>query len=345
MKIAGTAVKLAVFLTLTALTAVFLGSVLADSRSDGAVSGYRAVFANSSYLTPGSDVRIAGVTVGKVGSLALRPDNTVLVMFTVPRDRPLPAGVRVAVRYKNLLGDRYLELAPGPGTASAQLPAGATIPEAQTTPALDLDTLVGGFKPLFQALSPDQINQFSAELISVFQGESGSVATLLSSVAALTSSLADHDKVIGDLVSNLNTVLGTLDKRNSQLSDLVVQLQQLVSGLAKDRDPIGQSIEHVNDLAGQADGLLSQLRPDLSATVDRLGTVAGTLNAHKDLVTAAVKGLPGAYKAISGIGVYGDFFDFYLCDLRVKTTGPNGAPVYSPWVESQVQRCDPKAGG
>ncbi|MFD2473572.1 MCE family protein [Amycolatopsis silviterrae] len=344
MKVAGSAIKLAVFLTLTALTAVFLGNVLADSRTSGRAVSYRAVFANASYLKTGSDVRIAGVTVGKVQSLALRPDNSVVVGFQAPADRPLPGNVRAAVRYKNLLGDRYLELAQGTGAGDANLAPGATIPVSHTTPALDLDILVGGFKPLFQALAPEQINQLSAELIKVFQGESGSVTALLSSVTTLTSSLADHDQVIGSLITNLNTVLGTIDQRGSQVSDLVVQLQQLVSGLSADREPIARSIDHVNDLAGSASGLLAQLRPDLAATVGRLGTVAGTLNANSDLVTAAVKGLPGAYKAISGIGLYGDFFNFFLCDIQVKTTGPNGAPVYTPWIESQLPRCGDQGG-
>jgi phospholipid/cholesterol/gamma-HCH transport system substrate-binding protein len=344
VKILGTAVKLGVFLVLTALTAVFLGTVLAGSGTSAHPKTYHAVFTNASYLSAGSDVRIAGVAVGKVESVALRPDNTVLVTFQSSDDPPVPANVRVAVRYKNLLGDRYLELAQGTGTGSEPLPAGSTIPVSQTSPALDIDVLVGGFKPLFQALAPAQINQLSGELLQVFQGESGSVTSLLATVSALTSTLADHDQVIGDLITNLNTVLGTLDQRDTQLSDLVVQLQQLVSGLAADRDPIGRSIVHINDLAVSATGLLAQLRPDLAGTVDRLGTISGTLNANAADVNAALKGLPEAYKAISGIGVNGDFFNLYVCDLRVKASGPGGAPIYTPWIESQVPRCDQKVG-
>lgn len=343
MRIAGVATKLTAFMAVAAVTAVFLGAVLANTATTGTTASYRAVFSNASFLTAGSDVRIAGVTVGKVQSLALRADNSVLLTFQVPADRELPSGVRAIIRYKNLLGDRYLELAQGPGTHEPMEP-GATIPASHTEPALDLDTLVGGFKPLFQALDPEQVNQLSGELIGVFQGESGSVATLLSSIATLTSSLADHDQVIGSVINNLNTVLGTVDQRNAQLSHLVVQLQDLISGLSAEREPIGRSITHINDLATSAGDLLGQVRPDLAGTVGRLGTVTGTLNENSDLVTAAVQGLPGAYKAISGIGVYGDFFNFYLCDVRVKTSGPNGAPLYTPWVESQVPRCDNEAG-
>jgi phospholipid/cholesterol/gamma-HCH transport system substrate-binding protein len=231
MKVAGTAVKLVIFLVVTGITAVFLGMVLDQSRTSANPLTYLAVFTDASFLTAGSDVRIAGVPVGTVDAVTLQPNDSVLVTFHVQDDPPLPADVRAAIGYKNLIGDRYLELMQGTGSSSVPLPPGATIPVTRTSPALDIDTLVGGFQPLFRALAPQQINQLSAELIQVFQGESGSVTTLLASVASLTSTLADHDKVIDDLITNLNSVLGTIDQRDSQLSNLIVQLQQLVSAV------------------------------------------------------------------------------------------------------------------
>jgi phospholipid/cholesterol/gamma-HCH transport system substrate-binding protein len=345
MKVAGTAVKLVIFLVVTGITAVFLGMVLDQSRTITNPLTYRAVFTDASFLTIGSDVRIAGVPVGNVDAVTLQPNDSVLVTFHVQDDPPLPSDVRAAIGYKNLIGDRYLELMQGSGSSSVPLPPGATIPVIRTSPALDIDTLVGGFQPLFRALAPQQINQLSAELIQVFQGESGSVTTLLASVASLTSTLADHGKVIDDLITNLNSVLGTIDQRDSQLSNLIVQLQQLVSGLAADRDPIGQSIVHINDLAASASNLLTQLRPDLAATINRLGVISGTLNSNASTVNSALAALPNAYKTVAGIGVYGDFFNFYLCQVRVKATGPNGDPVYTPWIESQVPRCNGKPVG
>ncbi len=101
------------------------------------------------------------------------------------------------MRYKNLIGDRYLELSDGNGQGNP-LPDGATIPAQRTSPALDLDTLLNGFKPLFTGLDPTQINAVSTEIIQVFQGESGTVSSLLTTVGALTSTLADRDQLIGE---------------------------------------------------------------------------------------------------------------------------------------------------
>ena len=57
--------------------------------------------------------------------------------------------------------------------------------------------LFNGFKPLFQALSPDDINQLSYEIVQVFQGEGGTLEGLLANTASVTNTLADRDEVIG----------------------------------------------------------------------------------------------------------------------------------------------------
>ena len=88
----------------------------------------------------------------------------------------------------------------------------------RTTPALDLTVLFNGFKPLFQALSPADINKLSYEIVQVFQGEGGTLESLLAHTASVTSTLADRDQVIGDLIDNLNEVLDHLGDRDEQLS-------------------------------------------------------------------------------------------------------------------------------
>ena len=98
--------------------------------------------------------------------------------------------------------------------------------------------LFNGFKPLFAALSPEDVNKLSYEIIQVFQGEGGTVESLLQSTASVTNTLADRDEIVGDLIDNLNDVLVTIGDRDQELSDLIVQLQQFVSGLKDDRQAI-----------------------------------------------------------------------------------------------------------
>src|SRR3546814_20306036 len=74
--------------------------------------------------------------------------------------------------------------------------ADSTIPVANTEPALDLTTLFNGFKPLFTALDPDQVNELSMNLVQVLQGEGGTVASLLENTASLTGTMAGRDDLI-----------------------------------------------------------------------------------------------------------------------------------------------------
>ena len=345
MKITGPAIRLTAFLVVAAITAVFLGLVLSGSRGGTEVREYHAVFANSSFLKESDEVRIAGVPVGQVTGLHHQGDNSVLADFRVSGSRPLTESVRAAIRYKNLLGDRYLELGQEPGPPAAALPPGATIPRTRTSPAVDLDVLVGGFKPLFQALDPEQVNKLSVNLLATLQGEGDSVNTLLASVSSLTGTLADRDQVIGEVITNLNTVVGTLDAHDSELSDLISQLQQLVTGLSSDRDPIADAIVHVNELADGASDLLEQLRPDLRTTLERVNTVSTTLNENSQIVNDSLRDLGPVYDRVSDIGLFGSFVTTYLCDVRVKATGPNGQPLYTPWISSEAPRCSGKPTG
>ena len=142
------------------------------------------------------------------------------------------------IRYRNLVGQRYISLTQGVGDLD-RMPEDSTIPMDRTQPALDLTVLFNGFKPLFAALSPADINKLSAEVISVFQGEGGNFNALLQSTASLTNTLADRDQVIGDLIDNLNVVLATLAGRDKQLSELIIDFKNFMAGpgQGQGRDP------------------------------------------------------------------------------------------------------------
>ena len=89
---------------------------------------------------------------------------------------------------------------------------------SRTSPALDLTVLFNGFKPLFQALSPADVNQLSYEVVQVFQGEGGTVESLLGHTASVTNTLAARDQVINALIINLNDVLDHIADRDDQLN-------------------------------------------------------------------------------------------------------------------------------
>ncbi len=170
---------------------------------------YNAVFTTVSGLQNGNFVRIAGVEVGKVKNIQIANDDMVRVTLSADDSVVLTQGTKAVIRYADLIGGPYLALEEGPGP-TAKLPPGGTIKVANTAPALDLDALIGGFRPLLRALDPTQVNTLTSQLIAAFQGQGATIGSILAQTASLTNTLADRDALIGQVVVNLNTVLGSL---------------------------------------------------------------------------------------------------------------------------------------
>ena len=257
-------IKLAIFGAITALLTAMLAQTLGSFAFGGTT--YRAQFTDVTGLLVGDDIRIAGVKVGQVRSIKVVGNTVAEVAFGVADDIPLATSVRAKIRYRNLVGQRYIALSEGPGGGQS-LPDGGLIPLGQTTPALDLTTLFNGFRPLFTALTPNDVNKLAFEIIQVLQGEGGTVTDLLRHTASLTNTLADRDAVIGRVITNLNQVLGTLNERDSNLDQTISQLQQFVSGLAADRTAIGDALVNIGSLTTATGSLIRDARPSLAGDI------------------------------------------------------------------------------
>lgn len=333
------AVKLSVFTVVMLMILGGLVVVFSDYRSRD-THDYRAVFQDVSGLEKGDRVRIAGVEVGQVFGVGFGDGANVDVDFNVDTRSQLSTVTRAQVRYENLTGDRYLELLRGTGEGEKLAPGG-TIPVENTKSALDLDLLLGGFKPLFAALSPDQVNELSGSLIQVFQGQGATINSLLATTASLTETLADRDKLIGDVVTNLNTVLTTISERETQFDTTLDNLQVLISGLGGQSEAIGDALTHLNAASGTVGSLLQANRPQIRGTIHELRRTATQLDLGKDEMERVIQRLPSDFKKMTRLGVYGGFFNFYLCGVFVKVTGPDGEPTYIPQYEQTVGRCAP----
>jgi phospholipid/cholesterol/gamma-HCH transport system substrate-binding protein len=332
--------RLAVFLVVCLLGMFALFAVFGQLRFEKAQM-YRAHFANVTGLEGGNFVRIGGVEVGKVQKLSVNDDGTVTVDFTADDTVVLTEGSRAVIRYDDLIGGRYLSLVEGAGSTK-KLNPGDTIPLARTEPALDLDALIGGFRPLFRALNPDQVNQLSGQLISALQGQGGTISSFLSQTAALTNTLADRDQLIGDVIVNLNTVLGSLAGQSDQFGKGVDALADLVTALSERKSDIATGLAYTNASAATIADLLTQARPSLQKVVHETDRSAGIVVADHDYFDNFINTLPDAYQALNRQALYGDYFSFYLCDLLLKMNGKGGQPVYVKIAGQDTGRCTPR---
>lgn len=340
-----TMLKVSIFTIAMLLVAAMLVVVFGEFRFASS-NRYHATFSEASRLKAGQDVRIAGVPVGTVNAIKLNPDNTVDVTFDVNKRYQLYTSSQAKVRYENLVGDRYLEITSGPGELR-KLPPDGTLPQQNTQPALDLDALLGGLRPVMKGLDGTKVNEISNAVIELLQGQGGALANMLTSTSAFTQNLAARDQLIGDVITNLNTVLGTVDEKGAQFDSSVDELQKLVSGLAEGRDPIAGAIEPLASAENDLTTMLEASRRPLQGVIENARPLAQRLDERKGDVNKVIEPLAENYMRLNALGAYGSFFNIFYCSVRLKVNGPAGSDILIPFggpPDPSKGRCAPTNG-
>lgn len=336
----GAAWRLGIFLLVCLLGLFVLVTVFGKFRFDHG-KDYFAQFVNVSGMKQGDLVRIAGVEVGKVQKITVNRDASVRVEFSADDSVVLTEGSRAVIRYDDLIGNRFLSLLEGAGGIQTLHP-GDTIPVERTAPALDLDALIGGFRPLFRALNPDQVNELTGQLIQAFQGQGPTIGSFLNQAAAVTNTLADRDLLIGQVIDNLNVVLGSLGGQSEKFDKAVTSLSELVHGLAERRTDLSNAVAYIDAGAGSFADLFTEVRQPFQKVVHELDRAAGIGVADHDYLDRFLDQLPDKYRELNRQAMYGDFFSFYLCDAVLKLNGKGGQPVYVKVAGQSTGRCAPK---
>ncbi|BBX96331.1 virulence factor Mce family protein [Mycobacterium lacus] len=346
MKITGTAIKLGTVALVLLLITMSIVVVFGQMRFNR-TNGYSAEFSNASGLRDGQFVRAAGVEIGKVKKVRLIDGGMrVRVDFDVDRSIPLYQSTTAQIRYLDLLGNRYLELKRAEGEGFDRvLPAGGFIPLSRTSPALDLDALIGGFKPLFRALDPKKVNTIAAAIITVFQGQGGTINDILDQTARLTAHVAERDQAIGEVVKNLNIVLDTTVRHRKEFDQTVDNFERLITGLRNHADPLAAGIADISNAAGTVADLLADNRALLHKEINYLQALQQPLVEQRDQLDDLIHKTPTALNLIGrSIGLYGDWVNFYVCDLTIKWNGLQpGGPVRTVRIWQQpTGRCAPQ---
>ncbi|HHX86007.1 MAG TPA: MCE family protein [Actinomycetales bacterium] len=319
----GSFVKLVVFVIVTVvLSSILATTIRGGTREDG--TEYSAIFSDVTMLEEGDDVRIAGVVVGHVTDFEIHGRDQAKVYFTMSGDRTLPANVHASLRFRNMIGQRYMNLSLEPGPVQAAMPEGTTIGIENTSPAVDLTALFNGFRPLFTTLQPDDVNALSESLVRVLQGEGGTVTNLVRQTGQLTNHLADRDRVIGEVIDNLTRVLQTINERDVQFQQLVVTTRMLMEGLAAERDAVGGSLDSLADLTSSAENVVTATRPQVTESLDHLKVVSDALVDNRDQASEVITNMPVKTDNLIRMGSFGSWFQFYLCGADVvKGEGTN----------------------
>jgi phospholipid/cholesterol/gamma-HCH transport system substrate-binding protein len=284
----------------------------------------KAEFPQAVELATQSDVRISGVSVGKVINVGLdhRTGLTKAVMRIDTRYAPRPADTRAILRAKTLLGETYIELTPG-SQHGPKLADNATLPASHVVPTVQLDQILSSFdrktRRAFQVWQQQYgialtdrgqaLNEALAELypfatnvqrvLAVLNRDSANTTTLLRDTGRVFSSLSQSPTQLQGFIRNSNATFAATAARDVALANTV---RAFPSFLIQTR----VTINRLGSFARLAKPLIDELRPaaaQLSPALQKLVTVAPELRSLEvytgPLVRAARQGIPALDRFLS----------------------------------------------
>lgn len=329
-----TMIKVLVFVAICLLFFVMLYNTMSNVV-EGDRNTWKARFTSASGLRPGDDVRVAGVKVGRVESVEVIDNDEAQVTFDLVREQPIFDSTRLALRYQNLLGQRYLSLTAG-ASRGAELSPGTELGTGMTDPGFDLTALLNGFKPLFDTLQPGEVNKFAENIVAVLQGQGPAIESLLQSTTSTAKFLADRDEAFTDVLDNLTPVLENLASKSDDIDATVQQLTALMSGLAKERATFASSIDTLSGLIGTTSSLVDEIRPAVREDVKQLKITTNILASNRDALGKDIDALPVIFGSLAQAGSYYSALNIYFCNFGIQVSpveGQQGLPIV--WIGGQ----------
>lgn len=263
---------------------------------------YRAELADATGLRVNDAVKIAGVEVGSVTGIDVERGHAV-VSFTVEEGTRLLDDTQAGVRWRNVLGQKYLYLYPG--ESGAPMAPGDTIPVDQSVSSADVGDFLNALGPVLQALDPDDANAFVQAVSEGVSGNEARVRSLIDDSAALSETLGGLDTQVGSILTNMDQVTSAIASRDDALDELLVNLGSLSGDLAARNQSLNDLITDFSGVQQRLERLLRENRGDLDGTIDDLQVIADTLVSHRQELEAALSTLPegvGPYHLISSTG-------------------------------------------
>ena len=238
-------------------------------------SDYSAYFAEAGGIKPGSDVRVSGLSVGRVSDIRLA-GTKVLVDFTVDDGVELGDRTEATIKTETVLGTKFLQLiSRGDGTLTG------TIPIERTTSPYDLTGALGDLTTTISALDTTQLSSALTTLAETFKDTPGDLKMALEGVARFSDTLNARDAQLRNLLADANKVTAVLAKRSDQIAGLVANANALLAELLAQRNSVDTLMNNLTAVSQQISGLVNDNRTQLKPAVDKLNGVLGILDSRK----------------------------------------------------------------
>jgi phospholipid/cholesterol/gamma-HCH transport system substrate-binding protein len=246
---------------------------------------YEAFFADAGGISPGSDVNVSGITVGKVTGVGLAGE-VAKVTFTVDRKVRLGDQTLVSIRTDTVLGERSLGVAPqGSGSVTS-------IPVDRTTVPYTLNMALQDLGENSGALDKDQLTKALRVLTDSFRDATPELRRTLDGVATLSRSINANDEALGQLLERAKSVSGVLADRSGQVNQLITEGNSLFAALDERRAALSSLIAGIDDVSQQISGFVADNRREFGPALKKLNLVLDNLLERREHISEALKRLP-----------------------------------------------------
>ena len=277
---------------------------------------YRAQFSEAAGLQPDDPVRVAGVKVGKVESLALE-NGAVTVEFRVS-DAFVGDRSEAAIKIETVLGAKYLALVP---RGSSELDPEKPIPLERTASPYDVVEAFADLSTTVEQIDTAQLANSFEVLSETFADTPEEVRTSLAGLARLSDTIASRDAQLGQLLTATRKVSQVLADRNGEFQQLIVDSNTLLTEVQERRQLIDSILTSTQQLSQQLSGLVADNREALTPALQQLSTVTDILSRHRAALAQTVSNLAPFVRVFTNTLGNGRWFDSFVDDLLPTVLG------------------------
>jgi phospholipid/cholesterol/gamma-HCH transport system substrate-binding protein len=287
-----------------------------------------ASFDDITGLLMNDNVKVAGVVVGKVTSVSTDAGRAVVSLEIDNAHADIPKDSSAAIRWRNLIGQRYIYLYPG--ESSEALEDGDVI--EKTASVIDLGELFNRLGPIVGSIDPAQVNDFLETITAALDGREDLVGQSLDDLATLTKGLATRDETIQRLITNLDTVAQTVNRRDAQIETMLKNLITLSDAFGDNTATLDAALVQLGSFGTELDSLLTTNADEIDRLLTNLAQVTDTVQGRLPQLDAALGGLAEASAAIFRAGNRGEFLNQkILCAfVTPPANGQAGCPTGDP---------------
>lgn len=322
-----TGIKLTIFTIFTAIITVALATVIGNFSLFADTYEVKAVFDDATGVLNGDKVKIAGVDVGRVTGFEVEKGRATLTLL-INSGVQVPENAIVEIKYRNLLGQRVVNILKPQGVESNEMLAdGDVVPAAQTRPALDLDVVFNNLRPLIQSTNPDDINTVARTVLRIFEGKEGELGQILGNLGAVTKELSSGDGRLVRLVGSLRDLTDVLNNQSGDIRNGLERFVELMQALEEVTPNLEQAVVQLDNLSTKFTGVLRENRVNLREDLADLATVLGLVKDNLGPLDRATKNLKHVLLSTARSQSYGRWWNLYVVNLCPETQAFTGTGV------------------